>query len=133
MFDLLSDINWLAVLVATVAYFAIGTIWYSNALMGRQYREAIGSGDDPPAVSAMVINFVGWFVTATTLAWFFAGIGVTDVVDGILWGLLASIGFIGMNRWVGQAYGADNSKLMTINGPYHLVGFAAMGAILAAM
>lgn len=133
IFDYLADIDWLAVLVAAIAYFIIGSIWYSNALVGRQYREAIGAEDGPPDVSAMVINFVGWFVTAAALAWFFAAIGVDDVVDGMLWGLVAAIGFIGTSRWVGQAYGADNPKLMAINGPYYLVGFAAMGAVLVSM
>ena len=109
------------------------SIWYSNAVVGRQYREAIGAGDGPPAASAMVINFVGWFVAATALAWFFAAIDVTDVVDGALWGAVAAIGFIITSRWIGQAYGADNPKLMAINGPYYVIGFAAMGAILASM
>lgn len=120
-------------LVATVAYFAIGSIWYSNALMGKQYREAIGAEEGPPAVSAMVINFVGWFVTAAAMACVFVAIGVDSLGDGVLWGLIAAVGFIGMNRWVGQAYGGDNPKLMTINGPYTLAGYAAMGAILAVM
>lgn len=133
MFDYLADINWLAVLIATVAFFAVGSIWYSSALFGKQYREAIGQESETPEVSAMVTNFVAWFVAAAALAWFFAAIGVSDVLDGVLWGLLASIGFIGTNRVVGQAYGADNPKLMRINGPYNLIGFAVMGAILAAM
>lgn len=132
VFDYLADINWLAVLVAAIAYYAIGSIWYSNALMGKQYRRA-SSVAVVVGRRLVVILFVGWFVTAAALAWFFAGIGVTDVVDGIIWGLVASVGFIGMNRWVGQAYGADSAKLMKIDGPYHLIGFAAMGAILAAM
>ena len=134
VFDYLADINWLAVLVATVAYFAVGFVWYSNALFGKQYRAALGQEEgSAPAVSAIIINFIGWFVAAAALAWFFTAIGVDDLVDGILWGLIAAIGFIGTNRIVGQAYGGDNPKLMPINAPYTLIGYTVMGAILAVM
>lgn len=28
-FDVLGDLNWIAVIIAAVAYFAIGAIWYA--------------------------------------------------------------------------------------------------------
>ncbi|MDX1468773.1 MAG: DUF1761 domain-containing protein [Acidimicrobiia bacterium] len=134
IFDHLANIDWLAVVIATVAYFVIGSLWYANFLFGKQYRAAIGQEEGgAPAAGPIVINLVAWFIAATALAWFFAAIGVNDVLDGALWGLVAAIGFIGTNRVTGQAYGADNPKLMRINGPYTLIGFAVMGAILASM
>ena len=131
--DAFSDLNWLAVVVAAVVYFIIGSLWYANFLFGRQYREAIGAEDGPPAVSAMVINIVAWFIAALALGLIATALGTDDAVDGIVLGLVVSIGFIGTNRVVGRAYGADNPKLMPINAPYTLIGYAAMGAVFGLM
>ena len=34
-FDVLSDLNWLAVLVAAVAYFVLGALWYARRSSAR--------------------------------------------------------------------------------------------------
>ena len=40
--ELLSDINWLAVLVAALAYFILGAIWYSKALFAPKWAKLVG-------------------------------------------------------------------------------------------
>ena len=131
--DAFSDLNWLAVVVATVAYFLIGTLWYSNLLFGKQYREAIGAEEGPPAVGAIIGNLVLWFIAAMTLGLIATAIGTDTAVDGIVLGLVVSVGFIGTNRVTGRLYGADNPKLMPINAPYTLIGYAVMGLIFGVM
>ena len=132
--DAFGDLNWLAVVVATVAYFLIGTLWYSNLLFGKQYREAIGAeeGGAPP-VGAIVGNLVLWFIAAIALGLIATAIGTDNAWDGIVLGLVVAIGFIGTNRVVGRLYGADNPKLMPINAPYTLIGYAVMGLIFGVM
>ena len=39
--NLLSSLNWLHVLVATVAYFAIGAIWYSPVLFAKPWQKFV--------------------------------------------------------------------------------------------
>lgn len=70
-FDVLSELNWLAVLVATVAYFVLGGIWYSNPVFGRAWARADGfqraEGESPGAVWYVVpfiSNFLGVLATA---------------------------------------------------------------------
>lgn len=135
IFDAFSDLNWLAVVIAAVAYFVLGAIWYSNALFGKQYREALGRPDEPatPPVNALLVNLVGWFVAAIALGLISTAIGASNIGEGIVLGIVVWLGFIGTNRVVNQAYGADNPKLRMINGPYNLIGYALMGAIIAAM
>ena len=41
-FDVLGDLNWLAVLVAALAYFAIGALWYAPPLFGKAWMAAGG-------------------------------------------------------------------------------------------
>lgn len=33
--DTLGDLNWLAVVAATLAYFALGAVWYAPPIFGR--------------------------------------------------------------------------------------------------
>jgi hypothetical protein len=40
--DVLSDLNWLAVIVAAIAYFAIGALWYAPPVFGRIWMTAGG-------------------------------------------------------------------------------------------
>lgn len=37
-FDVLGDVNWLAVIVAAAAYFALGGLWYGQPVFGRGYH-----------------------------------------------------------------------------------------------
>ena len=48
-FDFLSDLNWLAVFVAALAYFAIGAVWYAPGLFGRTWAAAGGFDLPRPA------------------------------------------------------------------------------------
>jgi len=107
IFDLFDDLNWAAVIVAAVAYFALGWLWYSNALFGRQYRAAIGKEEasDVVDVGAIVANLAGWFIAAVALALVSAAVGADSVLDGLVLGLVVSFGFIGTNRIVANLAG----------------------------
>ena len=134
IFDALGDLNWLAVIVAGLAYFAIGAIWYSNGLMGKQYRAAIGQDPNAPAKmepAALVTNLIGWIVAAAALGLVSLSIGADSVGDGLALGLLVWLGFIATNRVVAAMYEGPNRALMMVNGPYNLIGYLAMGVILA--
>jgi hypothetical protein len=41
-FDTLGDLNWLAVLVSAVAYYALGAIWYARPALGSIWMDSIG-------------------------------------------------------------------------------------------
>lgn len=36
--DALGQINWLAVIVATIVYFALGALWYSPVAFGKPWQ-----------------------------------------------------------------------------------------------
>jgi hypothetical protein len=41
-FDVLGDLNWLAVIVAALAYFAMGAVWYDRRCSGRYGVQPVG-------------------------------------------------------------------------------------------
>ena len=60
--DVLQHINWLAVLVAGLAYFFLGALWYT-ALFGKKwqsYNSTLMSREDAKngAVGIMIISFI---------------------------------------------------------------------------
>ncbi|HVR34012.1 MAG TPA: DUF1761 domain-containing protein, partial [Acidimicrobiia bacterium] len=78
VFDAFADLNWLAVLVAGLAYFVLGALWYTNALFGRQYRTALGidaESQQAPDPMLLVTNLVGWLVSAVALGLIVVAVG----------------------------------------------------------
>ncbi len=45
---ILSQINWLAVISAAIAYFVLGAIWYSKALFGARWATLVGMDMNDP-------------------------------------------------------------------------------------
>lgn len=131
LFDFFDDLNWLAVIVAALAYFIIGFVWYSNFLFGSQYREATGQPDDsPPDPVAIVGNLVAWFVAAVALGLIAEAIGADTWDDGLVLGLVAGIGFVFTHVLSDILYTKRPNSLLWILGAYNVIGFAVMGVIL---
>lgn len=127
------DLNWLAVVSAGVAYFVLGAVWYSNLLFGKQYRAALGAGEEAatPPVPALIVNLVGWIVAAIAMGLVSASVGADSFADGAVLGLVVWIGFVVTVGLVNDFYQGMNVELAKVNGPYNLLGFVLMGVILA--
>lgn len=134
LFDAFGDLNWLAVIAAGLAYFIIGALWYTDALMGRQYRTALGIDPDQrgtPEPMPLVINLVAWLVSAVALGLVTAAIGAEGFADGLVLGLVAGVGLVLMQMWVTTNYEGRGNALFKVNAPYVVIGYAVMGVILA--
>lgn len=134
IFDYLPDLNWLAVVVSAVVYFALGALWYSNVLFGKGYRTALGVAEDEqgsPLGSALAINFVMWLLGAIALALIVAATGATTALEGIVAGLVVGIGLVFAHMAVTITYEGRGYALLWISGSYYVIGCAVMGAILA--
>lgn len=129
------EVNLLAVLLATVAAFVIGGIWY-GPLFGSAWMAAHGTAPDRLRERASPlrmygITFVINLITAYTLA-MFLGTGL-DWTTGAMYGLVAGVVWVGGSIATNYQFENTGNTLLMINGGYHAVRFAAMGAILAAM
>jgi hypothetical protein len=137
-FDLLSDVNWLAVLVGGVGYFALGALWYSPPLFGKAYQSAVGM--DPQAQQDM--NMAGYLVslplmlvTSLAVALLALATGSDTAAEGLNLGLVAGIGISLMLLAVVANYEVNDPKpwtLFWINGSYHTLGVIGL-AILHAL
>lgn len=133
--DAFGELNWVAVIVAGLAYFVLGAVWYTNALFGRQYRTALGVDPEvqaQPDPMLLVTNFVGWMVAAVAMGLIAVSVGADSVLDGIVLGLVVSVGVILTQLVVNATYEGRGTAILKVNAPYMIIGYVVMGAILAA-
>ena len=129
-----SAVNWLAVIVAAVANLVISTVWYLPQVFGKQWAALTGREiNTSPNPMLYVIAIAGSVISAYVLALVIHAVGAASISDGIVTGLIVSIGFQVGFLAVGGAFEGRSWNLFGINAGNSLVSFAVMGAILAAM
>ncbi len=132
LFELFGDLNWPAVIVAALAFWVLGAIYFSPPLFQKQWQEAHGRDMSSPSAQQIVGNLVTWFITAIALALVAEGTSADGVWDGLVIGFVAAFGFVAMNRITEGLYtGFRNKDQMKVMAPYNLLGYLIMGVILA--
>ena len=129
------DVSWLGVIVATVASFAIGAVWYSPVLFAKAWQREAGVSDEKAKSANMPLIFGTTFVLQFLAALVFAMF--LGPRPGLAFGVGA--GFAAGLFWVAGAIGVSylfeqrSLKLWLINGGYNVVTFTAFGAILGVL
>ncbi|MZQ82593.1 DUF1761 family protein [Paenibacillus sp. 5J-6] len=130
----LLEVNYLAVLVATVVTMVLGFLWYSPVLFGRAWAklrhvkmEEMSGGGPLTYILTALTALGGSFILALLLTMGDATTWVTGLAVGALIGLSISLK-IGMN------YLFENAKLPLyfITVGYHLVAYLIGGIIIGA-
>ena len=139
-FDLLGDVKWLSVILAALAYFVIGAIWYAPPVFGKAWMAAGGmempaDGQRPgPAIYA--VPLVGSILSAIALAMIAVASGTDTVGEGVVLGLVVGIGFAVSIAFVTATFESNKPNAMlwgAVNAGYHAVGNLAAAIIIAAM
>lgn len=130
----LNDVNYLAVLVATVAFMVIGALWYSPLLFAKPWMADTGitaetawQGNNAVlyAVTAVLA-----FVSSLTLALFLGP--DPRVGPGALAGLVAGVGFALTSMVTTGLFNYTKPRLMLIQSGYYVVSLTVAGAIIGA-
>jgi hypothetical protein len=134
-FDVLGDVNYLAVLVATIAWFALGAIWYAQPVFGRMWMRSLGiqmpEGFRPNPM-LFVGTFVAYFVTALSLAMLARATGSVTVGEGIVLGVVTGAGLALMLLAVGALYERkpEPGVWFGINGIFNLIAYLLVAVIV---
>lgn len=134
--ELLSHINWLAVVAAGVAYFAIGAAWYSKALFATAWVKHTGVNmNDPNAkkgvAQTMLFSLVLMIIASAGLAIIMARIDNVVWSTGVKVGLLAGICFSATAICISYLYEKRPLALHFINAGYSIVGTLVAAIIIA--
>lgn len=127
------DVNYLAVLAATVWMMVLGFLWY-GPLFGKAWLQAIGKSREElgGAAGPTILSIIGALVEALVLAWLIGSAPSPDLVVGAAYGLAIAIAFVTTNIATTAAFESRNSTLTTLSITYQIVGLTVMGAILGA-
>jgi hypothetical protein len=124
------SINIVAVLVASLATFLIGGIWYSPLMFLNAWLKDMGISESKPGhpVKVFGLAFIYSVVACAVLSTFIE-VG-SGVIEGALLGLKVGIGFVLCSFGVNYQFANRSFRVLAIDGGYHSIQFIVFGAIL---
>lgn len=130
--------HWPSIVVAAVAAWLIGALWYSPLLFAKAWAKA--HGYTPEKLAAMQAtagrayagSLVAFLVIAGVLHIFLSHLGADSWQKGAAWGFHAWLGFALPIGFTANLYSDKPLATFLIDAGYQLVYLTAMGAILGA-
>ncbi|HUG07928.1 MAG TPA: DUF1761 domain-containing protein [Acidimicrobiia bacterium] len=132
--ELFGELNWLAVIVATLVWFVFSAIWYSIPPLSQAWAKAAGvdmTGEGPPLALLFIPTLIGYFVTTVVIGLLVAATSAMTVGDGIVLGAVLGVGFGMVGALVNQVYERKGGSYFLINGLNAVIAYAIVAAILA--
>ncbi len=133
--SIFSHINWLAVLVAAIAYFSLGAIWYNKGVFGSKWATGHGLNVNDPetrkgAGKIMFYSFLAFLVIAFCLALLIVKLNLTLFMSGVKLGIITGAGFSWMVICITYLYTKKPASIHMIDGLYHVLGQIVASIIL---
>ena len=130
--------EYLEILVAGVAAWALGALWYSPVLFSRPWQSAVGLSDDDMQGANMPLifglSFVCMFVIMFALRFILLAHGPEiTIAHGAFHGALAGLFYNSMAMAINYLYQRKPIKLWFIDAGYQILFMAIGGAIMVAM
>jgi hypothetical protein len=129
-------VNSVAVLVATLAAWVFGAVWY-RAFVTR-WMDALGKTKDEimpggrRSLAAMALSFAAQLLMAAVLARFIAAVGPVSVASGLLTAAFCWLGFVLTTVAVTNSY-AQTGQALTAVASWHWLGvLLVMGGVIGA-
>ncbi len=130
------EINYWAVILATLSSMAVGAIWYARPVFGNKWIELAkvdmdrGGNAVLPLVVTLIVSFVtAWVLAgASTIAWHFYG--GSYVMAALFTALILWAGFTAARFITHDAFEGRPSTLTILNIAHELVTIVVMAIII---
>jgi uncharacterized membrane protein YagU involved in acid resistance len=125
------DVNWVAVIVATVGGFAVGAAWYMG--LAKQWQAAIGKTRDQldagpvPYIIGVAVELVMAVILAVVIRSIF---GEVTVANGLLTGAVMWLGFVMPPMILNHRYQNMPWQLTIIDGGHLLAVLLVQGLVI---
>ena len=125
-------INWLAVIVAAIAIYAIGFVIYGMLIPEDRLMAMmdISEAEKATAMSRMPFSVVMPIMTAVFMAVLFKWGQVADAASGAKWAIVVALASAVPTMLYGWVYGGIDTNMTMIDVSHLLLGHIAAGAIL---
>lgn len=133
-----SQINWLAVLLAFVASMAIGFVWYMPAVLGNRWMAAIGKTEEDlknigGGAGIWLPMMLASALTAILLAVLISKLGLDNALAGAWFALVLGLVFRAGGHVIHNGFAGRTAAVTVIDAGHDLVAMAVSGAIIGAM
>lgn len=130
-----TDVNYIAVLIATVINMVVGTLWYSPVLFGNVFTKALGKSDEElKAMKRGIAKMYIFALAGALISSYVLGLMITmtnartiaDVVQLSFW---LWLGFVVTTGLLGVVFENRNKTLYMLQSGYYLVVFILAGLV----
>ena len=123
-------INWLSVIVAAVAVYAIGFVIYGLLIPEEMAMAGMTEADEATAAARMIYGPVMPIMIALFLAVIFKWGAVGDLASGVKWSAVIALASAIPTILYGWVYGGLDTTQLMIDAAHLLAGHIAAGAII---
>jgi Protein of unknown function (DUF1761) len=118
--EVVTGVNWLAVIVGTVVAFGLGMLWFSPKMFGKKWAEGSHNIQPPesPPIGAIIVQFIGTFL----MAWL---VGITAKNNALLT-IIVAIFAIAILQAAAGMFGQKSRYAVWVDAGYVI----AMGIIM---
>jgi hypothetical protein len=127
----MSQVNFIAVILAAVSSFVLGGLWYSPTLFGGTWKREAGDPRPPgQGHPAKVFGISLLFAVAAALVYALIIPPATSLLHAAAQGLAVGAGVVAASFGINYQFANRSTKLLLIDGGYHTVQFLIYGLIL---
>lgn len=133
MAELISSLNWLAVLTATILYFALGALWYSPVMFANTWMKLRNINEEDTGEPNPVIflySFILQFLAVVSLALFISAMDIDGALNGGIVGFGAGAGLVFTVTGTTGLFSEIKMLLHFVDNGYHVVGLTLAGLLL---
>lgn len=133
MFNVLNEVNWLVILLATVAYFILGAAWFTP-LFGKAYDKGTGvkrSSKQKWPVIYYYAPFLSSLVVTVALGIALYALNIQNLTDAVILGILFGISLAAIS--FSNAVTPNMPRPVTFGfvvGGYHLLSAVIVSVII---
>ncbi|MDQ6828392.1 MAG: DUF1761 domain-containing protein [Gemmatimonadota bacterium] len=131
----LPPVHYLAVLVAGIAIFALGGLWYSPVLFAKKWMELRGITEAEMKTESLPLQYAMVFLCGLITAWVmavilnhFPNLTLTRALEAAF---LCWLGFAAVTSYATAIFSMKPKALWLIDSGFNLVSFLVAAAILA--
>jgi ABC-type spermidine/putrescine transport system permease subunit II len=134
----ISQINWLAVLLAFIASMVIGFVWYLPAVLGNRWMAAIGKTEEDlknisGGAGIWVPMMVAAALTAILLAVLISKLDLDNALAGGFFALVLALVFRAGGHVIHNGFAGRPAAVTLIDSGHDLLAMTVAGAIIGAM
>jgi hypothetical protein len=134
----ISQLNWLAVLLAFISSMVIGFVWYMPAVLGRRWMAAIGKTEEDlknisGGAGIWVPMMAAAALTAVLLAVLISKLALDNAVAGGWFALVLALVFRAGGHLIHNGFAGRPTAVTLIDSGHDLLAMTVAGAIIGAM